>query len=397
MTGKSLLLTSTNYSDTSPPCFDSMSPSPRRRDRCRFGTPLSTKREWCQASGWRLYKCLVAIVFAIVLGAELIHGQTDARTFFKDRIKLTDDEIQTMEQGQVATKVLTSGDATYGILVFGGVYVNGPVSKFAEVCRDVSKLQGEKVYLAVQEFSRQGAAPKLSDFDRLELERKDIDQLEHCSPADCELQVMDIEDFKKKIDWKSPDKYTLANQLVRQRALEQMTRYMAGGLKSLGSYQDRSKPLALYEATKDMVDRSFYLPQDKGAEIYRHVLEYPQGKLASAEDIFYWEKIDFGQGPTVRVNHLMLFPKGAGAIKLVVANKQLYSSRYIRAALQMFYCVPDTQNTNKTGFFLIEMNDSRMPDFSGLKLSIVRRVATTKAVEGTRDTLEIYQRRTTAK
>jgi hypothetical protein len=112
----------------------------------------------------------------MLLGAGFAQAQTDARTFFRDRIKLTDSEIQTMEKGQVVTKVLPSGDTTYGILVFGGVYVNGPIAKFTEVCRDVSKLQGEKVYLAVQEFSKIGAPPKLSDFDRLELERKDIDQ-----------------------------------------------------------------------------------------------------------------------------------------------------------------------------------------------------------------------------
>ena len=232
-----------------------------------------------------MLKTQAATVLAMALSAGFVYGQTDPRTFFKDRIKLTDVEIQTMEKGQVVTKVLTSGDATYGILVFGGVYVNGSIAKFAEVCRNVSKLQGEKVYLAVQEFSRIGAPPKLSDFNRLELERKDIDQLEHCKAGDCDVQVMDIEDFKKKVDWKSKDKYALANQLVRQRLFDGMTRYLAGGLKSLGSYVDRSKPMNLYQATKDMVDKSFYLPPDRAADIYRHVLEYPQGKLAGAEDI----------------------------------------------------------------------------------------------------------------
>jgi hypothetical protein len=38
VSGRSLLLIFANYSDTSPTCFDSMSPSPRRSDRCRFGT-----------------------------------------------------------------------------------------------------------------------------------------------------------------------------------------------------------------------------------------------------------------------------------------------------------------------------------------------------------------------
>ena len=344
---------------------------------------------------WKIQ--LVTTILAMGLEAGIVCGQTDPRTFLKERIKLTDSEIQTMEIGQVAIEVLASGDTTYGTLILGGVYVNAPISKFAEVCRDISKLEGEKGYIAVQEFSHAGTPPNLSDFDRLDLERRDIDQLEHCKPGDCDFQVFDIVGFKKRVNWKAKDKYAQANQLVRQRIYEGMTRYQAGGLKSLGSYTDRSKPLNLYHATKDMVDRSFYLPPDKAGEIYRHVLEYPQGKLEGAEDVFYWEKTDFGLGATVRVNHLTLFPKGEGPIKLVVANKQLYSSQYIRAGLQMFYCIPDTQNPSKSGFFLIEINDSRLPDFESSKLAMFRKAATAKAVERTRDTLEIYQRRTTAK
>ena len=41
--------------------------------------------------------------------------------------------------------------------------------------------------------------------------------------------------------------------------------------------------------------------------------------------------------------------------------------------------------------YLIEMNDSRLPDFGGLKLGIVRKVATGKAVEATREFLQMYQ------
>jgi hypothetical protein len=128
-------------------------------------------------------KILVATVLAMGLDEGFVRGQTEPRAFFQDHVKLTDSEIQTMEQGQVVTKILASGDTTYGILVFGGVYINAPISKFADAYRDVNKLQGEKAYLAVQDFCRAGAPPKLSDFDRLEVERKDIDELEHCRPS----------------------------------------------------------------------------------------------------------------------------------------------------------------------------------------------------------------------
>src|SRR2546430_5754328 len=71
-------------------------------------------------------KVLAAGVLSIGLGfgATVACAQRQPETFFKNRIGLSDSDIQKMDQGQVVTKVLESGDKKYGILVFGGVYVN---------------------------------------------------------------------------------------------------------------------------------------------------------------------------------------------------------------------------------------------------------------------------------
>jgi hypothetical protein len=157
------------------------------------------------------------------------------------------------------------------------------------------------------------------------------------------------------------------------------------------------KPFNLYENMKSMLDASYYLPPDESGGIYQHVLDYPDGKVPRAIDFFYWEDIDFGEGPTIRVNRVSMFPGGVGDAKYVITNEQLYASRFIRIALQVFYCVPDTQYPDKPGFYLIEMNDSRVPDFGALKLSVIRRIATEKGVASTRDVLNLYLRRLTSK
>jgi hypothetical protein len=319
-------------------------------------------------------------------------AQRQPETFFKQRVGLQDSDIQKINQGQVVTKVLESGDKKYGVLVFGAVYINAPIEKFSENYRNVKKLLEDRVYLDVQEFSQIGNPPQPSDFARLKFDNKDIDAIQKCKPSDCDLQVFDVQAFQKQIDWNSPGRYDQANKLAQQRLYEGMTKYISGGLKDFGSYTDRSRPYNVYENMKAMVDSSYYLPADKSGGIYQHVIDYPNGKLSGAIDFFYWEKIDFGQGPTIRVNHVSMFPKGVGVVKYVIANEQLYSSRYIRIALQMFYCVPDTQDPNKPGFYLIEMNDSRLPDFGGLKLSVVRKVATSKATDGTQNTLDLYRK-----
>jgi hypothetical protein len=333
----------------------------------------------------------------LLFGATTVCAQRQPETFFKTQVGLSNSDIQKMDQGQVVTKVLESGDKKYGMLVFGGVYINSTVERFAESYRDVKSLLEDKVYLDVQAFNELGSPPKLSDFDRIAFPRKDIDALQKCKPNDCDLQVFDVVALQKRIDWNSVDKYDQVNKFARQRLFEVVTTYISGGLKAFGSYTDREKPFNLYENMKSMLDSSYYLPKDKSGGIYEHILEYPDGKLAGAMDFFYWENIDFGQGPTIRVNRVSMFPKGVGVIKYVVANEQLYASRYIRIALQMFYCVPDTANPDKPGFYLIEMNDSRLPDYGGLKLSVVRKIATGKGVQSTEDILTLYHKRLSGK
>ncbi len=337
-----------------------------------------------------------SLVLGLCFGATAARSQRQPETFFKTEIGLTESDIQKMEQGHVVTRVLDSPDKKYGVLVFGGVYINASIEQFAASYRDVKTLLEDKVYRDVQEFNVAGP-PTLSDFIRLSFERKDIDAIQNCKPRHCDIQVFDVAAFQKQINWNSKKKYDQFNELARQRICEGLAKYVSGGLQALGSYTDHEKPFNLYENMKSMLDASYYLPQNGSGGIYQHVLDYPEGKVPGAIDFFYWEDIDFGEGPTIRVNRVSMFPAGVGDAKYVVTNEQLYASRFIRIALQVFYCVPDTQSSDKRGFYLIEMNDSRVPDFGTLKLSVVRKIATGKGVASTRDILNLYLRRLTAK
>jgi hypothetical protein len=336
------------------------------------------------------------LALGLCFAATVARCQRQPQTFFKTKIRLSENDIQKIDQGHVVTKVLDSPDKKYGVLVFGGVYINAPIEQFAASYRDVKTLLEDKVYRDVQEFNAAGP-PTLSDFNRLSFERKDIDTIQNCKPHHCDLQVFDVAAFQKRINWNSKGRYDQFNKFARQRICEGLAKYMSGGLKALGSYTDHEKPFNLYENMKSMLDASYYLPQNESDGIYQHVLDYPEGKVPGAIDFFYWEDIDFGEGPTIRVNRVSMFPAGVGDAKYVITNEQLYASRFIRIALQVFYCVPDTQSPGKSGFYLIEMNDSRVPDFGTLKLSVVRKIATGKGVASTRDILNLYLKRLTVK
>ena len=204
----------------------------------------------------------------LIFGASTACAQRQPETFFKTQVGLSDSDIQKMDQGQVVTKVLESGDKKYGMLVFGGVYINSNVERFAESYRDVKSLLEDKVYLDVQAFNELGSPPKLSDFDRIAFPRKDIDALQKCKPNDCDLQVFDVVALQKRIDWNSVDKYDQVNKFARQRLFEVVTTYISGGLKAFGSYTDREKPFNLYENMKSMLDSSYYSAE---GQIRRHL------------------------------------------------------------------------------------------------------------------------------
>ena len=320
-------------------------------------------------------------------------AQSTPRAVFHDRLNLTGAEIAAIDKGEVVTKVLEPPDRRWGILVFGAVYVTADLTRFAPACRDLAALAKERVYQAVHAFCGGGEPLKPSDFYKLELTRQDIDALRDCRPGDCDIQILELSGALQQVNWKSPDRYDQVNRIFRERIYRGMTGYMKGGLRTLGSYRDRQAPLDLYEATKTTLASSYYLPPQSGSAVYRHILDFPQAKMPGAEDIFYWEKIDFGMEPTIRLNHLSLFPMGMGSVPFVAVNKQIYSTRYIRAAVQLFYCARDERDAKRPGFYLVEMNVSRLPDFPSLKLAVARRVATGHAVASARDFLTIYRRR----
>jgi hypothetical protein len=123
-----------------------------------------------------------------------------------------------------------------------------------------------------------------------------------------------------------------------------------------------------------------YLP-----ELNHYLLDYPNAPSEHIQSKFYWEKVNFGLKPTVRVVQAIVY-RGAGAARpaYAIAVKQLYASHYFETALDLTFCVPDPENRERAGFYLITVKGSQQAGLTGLKGSLVRKVA----VDKTRSSLE---------
>jgi len=301
-------------------------------------------------------------------------------TYFKQNIGLSDSEIARIEQGQAVAKILDSPKPSQ-VFVFGAISINAQPGAYIRSASNLDRLKSLPGYLAVQRFS---SPPLLSDLSGFEIDTDELDELKECKPSDCDVQLPaeNIEKFRTKIDWSGANSATQVNQLAKDMALKALLAYQQGGNAALGMYQDKDVPTRVSEQFRSLLLRSKLLPEKLPA-LYSYLLNYPKDSLPNSSSVFYWEKVNFGLKPTLRINQQIVarMMTKHGPID-VVAIKQLYASHYFQTALELYFCVPRSPG----GFYLVTVKGSEQDGLTGVKGRIIKKVATGK----TQSALETY-------
>lgn len=79
--------------------------------------------------------------------------------------------------------------------------------------------------------------------------------------------------------------------------------------------------------------------------------------------------------------------KPGDEVAYAIAEKQLYSSHYFETALDMSFCIPESEDQKNPGFYLIMAMGSEQAGLTGLKGSIVREAAVGRSVSSLRNAL----------
>jgi hypothetical protein len=302
--------------------------------------------------------------------------------FFREFVGLSEDQISAIRSGKAIAKVLDSRTPDE-VFVFGAVYVESTAENYLKLASDINALRKLPNYLAIGKFSD---PPQLSDLDGFALDEDDIKQLKNCKPGHCEVQLPSeaMEAFQRSVNWSAPDVASQVNRLAQKMALEALLKYQQGGNAALGTYRDKNHPAVVAETFRSLLSRSKALPAYL-PDLDRYLLDYPNLNSRKIESEFYWEKVNFGLKPTLRLVQAILY-RGAGSKELAyaVAVKQLYASHYFETAMDLTVCVREEEHPQRPGFYLITLKGSQQAGLTGLKGSIVRKVA----VDKTRSSLE---------
>jgi hypothetical protein len=328
----------------------------------------------------RICFCITFTVVLLLLPSVIEADSPDEPyKFFREFVGLNEEQIAAIRSGKAVAKVVESRTPDE-VFVFGAVYAEATPESYLRLASDMDALRKLPSYLAIQRFSD---PPQLSDLQGFTLEEQDITELKNCKTGHCQVQLPTeaIEEFQQSINWSAPDVAESVNRLAQRMALQALHDYMQGGNTALGAYRDKKHPAAVADTFASLVGRfealPVYLP-----ELNEYLLEYPKAKSDHVQAGFYWEKVNFGLKPTFRIVQKIAYRGAIGKEPAyAVAEKQLYASHYFQTALDLTVCVKDAQ---RPGFYIITVKGSKQAGLTGLKGSIVRKVA----VDKTRSSLE---------
>jgi hypothetical protein len=317
---------------------------------------------------------LLTLAYPIALGGFEQTAQTRPLPVFT-RLGLTPTEVSAVDKGRPVAKVLSWGEPSE-VYVFGAVHITGSPDTYLKSARDVKRLAGVKGYLGIGELPATSIDP--ADFSGVVLDADDIKSLKECKEGDCDVQLpsASIQAFRKSVSWDRPDAADQVNRLAREMLTNLIREYRKGGNAALGEYRDTENPTRISEQFEKMVGRATALP-DVMPELKQYLLRYPDADLPGADSFMYWEKVEFGMKPTIRVNHAIIYNvKADGRDIGVVAIKQLYASHYFHTALDFTVCVADP--SAPSGFYLLTLKGSEQEGLTGIKGSVLRQVAVGK-------------------
>src|ERR1700752_4028797 len=323
---------------------------------------------------------LAAFPFPLSRGGIQATGDpAEPNRFFREFVGLNDDEIRGIREGKAIARTLDSPTADQ-VFVFGAVYINSTPERYLKFASDIDAMRKLPSYIALRKFRD---PPQRSDLTGFSMDEQDFKQLKNCKPGHCEVQLPSeaMEEFQRSVNWSAPDASDQANRLAQPMALQALLNYKQGGNAALGTYRDKNHPAVVAETFASLLSRSKALPAYL-PELHQFLLNYPKADSGSIQSEFYWEKVNFGLKPTLRMVQAIVYrDKDSTKPRYAIAVKQLYASHYFETALDLTVCVPDHE---RPGMYVITLKGSSQAGLTGFKGGIVRKVA----VDKTRSSLE---------
>ncbi len=292
--------------------------------------------------------------------------------FLKEDMKFSEDELSTIKQGKLITKLI-DGDTKDEVSYVSITRIDISKAFFLKhYGKDVNPIET----FSVSEMGRFGNPPKLTEIQNLKLDPKDIQALKDCKVGKCDMKVSSkmMERFSNEIDWSQPDYEEDVNKLFQQILFAYIQGYFTGGNAALIEYDDQRQPVSLSEEFDDILKESQYIFRHS-PEFYKFLETFPDGNPSGVESYIYWAKEDIGANyNVVSLNHIIMLIPDDPALSSTIVSKQIYADHYYEGSLRLTAAVENPEAVTPS-MYLVHLNRSKIDALSrnGFLTGTIRR------------------------
>jgi hypothetical protein len=294
--------------------------------------------------------------------------------------------IQYVDAKQVDFKLIDSGrsfvkamdtERREEIALIGVVKMKASAEFYVSKYRNIVEFESGP---GIRQSGLFSSPPQISDVASLTWEHDDLEKLRKCKRNDCGVRLPQgsVLEVRSAVRWSSKNAHDQADALLRQKIVSLVKAYKNKGNRALPVYLDKGDPIRVSDGINTLLRNSKFL-NDYLPNVISYVRNYPFEKNANAEDLFYWQKGEFGLQPVIRVSHVTIFELDNTAdFQYAIASKMLYANHYFRDALEVRLLVSDS--CAGCGFYLIAINRSHADGMTGFKGLFVRPKTIKKSV-----------------
>jgi hypothetical protein len=320
---------------------------------------------------------ILVVVVAIQPATTQVRA-VDAERLLAGRFGFTPAEVAQARSGRAVAKLLPRNDSS-DVGVLGAVQIDAQASRLVTWFKDIASFRNA-AELGVSR--RLSDPPQIADFADLSLDSSEIGALRACRPGNCELNLGDaaVARFKSDVDWSSADAARRATLVMRQLLLEQAQAYLKGGDPALGAVHTDKQPRARADEFHQVLWQSKGI-YDIAPPLAAYLEGFPTARLPESEQFLYWAKGAFGPDASITLHQLIVYHAPGGEV--FIADKQLYASRYVDAALTVISLVstPDGKS-----FYVLAGARARSTMLNGVAARLLRG----KIEKATQDTAAMY-------
>ncbi len=207
-------------------------------------------------------------------------------------------------------------------------------------------------------FSR---PPTESDISKLTLDTTELTDLRSCQPALCEIRIGSAAhtEIALALDWSAADASARAQAWTRRGLVAYAARYFASGTAGLRMYDEQAGALDLPAHWRALFERSTVLPALAPA-LHTYLSAFPDvAAPADAAEVLYWDRQHYtGLKPLIGITHAITWRDKAAPDRIIVAQRQIFSSRYLYGSLATTLIQQDTTD-GKPASYVVYVNRTR--------------------------------------